>query len=604
MTDDISPNLGLPLYQTKQDEFEIQHNEALSMLDALVMLAVKDRDLSAPPLSPAIGDRYLVKATGTGDFAGMDDRIAQFDIGGWNFYAPLPGWTCYVQDERLLLAWDGDSWEPALDVLSGMAELQNVSLLGVGTTADLTNPLSAKLNNVLWTAKTVAEGGDGHLRYKLSKESASKTLSLLFQDNFSGRAEVGLTGDDDFHFKVSPDGSSWLDAVVIDRTTGKLSIGQGFSDPAAIRAKTGAAPFSALAYNNAAVNGGISVSQELGTTGVTLTNNTARYTADCFEAMYNHVAGSAVVTSAQIPASSFGAALAGFPFGHQIKATTAITSPASGDFAKHRSKIEGYRIASWGWGASGALDIVAAFQLYSTASGTAFIKLSNSDQSRCFYHEIAVAAGWNFYAFSVPGDTSGTWQTTTSTGLTFEVFSSGKETTPASSLDTWGSTNKVQTTNSTNLLGSNNNCTILTGVYVAAGPQLPVAADLPNLMRSHPETLSLCQRYLAVLEAPVSGTPTIAMGQAFSSTQSMVAVPLPALTRVPVTGITIAAAGNFAARSATASLLTLTALSFISSTTTIAQLNATVASGLAAGDASGLIALNSSARIVFTGAQL
>jgi hypothetical protein len=33
-------------------------------------------------------------------------------------------------------------------------------------------------------------------------------------------------------------------------------------------------------------------------------------------------------------------------------------------------------------------------------------------------------------------------------------------------------------------------------------------------------------------------------------------------------------------------------------------LNATVASGLAAGDASGLIALNSSARIVFTGAQL
>jgi hypothetical protein len=89
----------------------------------------------------------------------------------------------------------------------------------------------------------VAEGGDGHLRYKLSKESAAKTLSLLFQDNFSGRAEVGLTGDDDFHFKVSPDGSSWLEAIVIDRTTGKLLIGQGFTDAAAVRAKAGAAPF-------------------------------------------------------------------------------------------------------------------------------------------------------------------------------------------------------------------------------------------------------------------------------------------------------------------------------------------------------------------------
>jgi hypothetical protein len=495
MTDDISPNLGLPLYQTKQDEFEIQHNEALSMLDALVMLAVKDRDLSAPPVSPAAGDRYLVKATGTGDFAGMDNRIAQFDIGGWNFYAPLPGWTCYVQDERMLLAWDGDSWEPALDVLSGMAELQNVSLLGVGTTADTTNPLSAKLNNVLWIGKTVAEGGDGHLRYKLSKESAAKTLSLLFQNNFSGRAEVGLTGDDDLHFKVSPDGSSWLEAIVIDRATGKLSFGQGFSDAAAIRAKAGAAPFHALAYNNAAVNGGISVSQELGTAGATLTNNTARYTADCFEAKYNHGAATAVVTSAQLPATSFGAALSGFSFGHQIKATTAITSPASGDFAKHRIKIEGYRIAPWGWGASGAVDIVVAFQFYSTVAGTAFVKLSNSDQSRCYYHEITVAAGWNFAAFTVLGDTAGTWQATTNVGLTFEVFSSSKETTPASSLDAWGTTNKVQTTNSTNLLGTNNNQTVLTGLYIAAGSQLPTASDLPKLVRPFSAELNLSKRY-------------------------------------------------------------------------------------------------------------
>ncbi len=113
-----------------------------------------------------------------------------------------------------------------------LTTLQNLSLLGVGTTADATNPFSAKLNNALWVAKTVAEGGDGHLRYKMSKESAAKTLSLLFQDNFSGRAEIGLTGDDDFHFKVSADGSSWLDAITIDKSTGKLTANQGFANPA------------------------------------------------------------------------------------------------------------------------------------------------------------------------------------------------------------------------------------------------------------------------------------------------------------------------------------------------------------------------------------
>jgi hypothetical protein len=98
-----------------------------------------------------------------------------------------------------------------------------MTLLGVGTAADAANPFSAKLNNALWTAKTVAEGGDGDLRYKLSKESAANTLSLLLQDNFTGCAEIGLTGDDDFHFKVSPDGTSWLEALKIDRATGKVS---------------------------------------------------------------------------------------------------------------------------------------------------------------------------------------------------------------------------------------------------------------------------------------------------------------------------------------------------------------------------------------------
>src|SRR6185503_1601693 len=125
MTDlpDTSPNLGLPFYQTKQDEFEVQHNEALLMLDALVMLAVKDRDLSAPPGSPALGDRYLVKPTGTGDWAGNDDRVAQYDTGGWNFYAPQAGWTCYVQDEGTLLAWNGTAWVAALDGSGGRQRL-------------------------------------------------------------------------------------------------------------------------------------------------------------------------------------------------------------------------------------------------------------------------------------------------------------------------------------------------------------------------------------------------------------------------------------------------------------------------------------------------
>jgi Protein of unknown function (DUF2793) len=219
MTD--TPNLGLPYIEAAQAQKHVTHNESLRMLDALVLLSALDRDLSAPPASPSEGDRYLVKSPGTDAFAGMDDCVAHYIDGGWSFYSPRSGWTCYVVDESTLVIWNGAAWG---DFFASVTAIQNLALLGVGTTADATNPLSAKLNNTLWVAQTVAEGGDGNLRYKLSKESAAKTLSFLFQDNFSGRAEIGLTGDDDFHFKVSPDGATWVDALRLNKTTGAAAI--------------------------------------------------------------------------------------------------------------------------------------------------------------------------------------------------------------------------------------------------------------------------------------------------------------------------------------------------------------------------------------------
>ena len=220
MTD--TSNLGLPFIAAAQAQKHVTHNEALRILDSLVQLAVLDRDLNAPPGSPDEGERWIVKASPapTGAWAGHGNEIAAWQDGGWRFHAPQLGWIAYASDEGALVIWNGTAW---VDFLATVTALQNLALLGVGTTADATNPFSAKVNNALWVAKTVAEGGDGDLRTKLSKESAAKTLSLLLQTNFSGRAEVGLTGDDDFHFKVSPDGTAWHEGIKIDHLTGKVS---------------------------------------------------------------------------------------------------------------------------------------------------------------------------------------------------------------------------------------------------------------------------------------------------------------------------------------------------------------------------------------------
>jgi hypothetical protein len=241
-------------------------------------------------------------------------------------------------------------------------------------------------------------------------------------------------------------------------------------------------------------NGGVDVSQELGTTGATLASGTAKYIADMIEAQYVHSAGTAVVTSAQVAAGSFPAALPGYSSGHQLKATTALSSPANGDYALHRWRIEGYRVARLGWGASGAQALAYAFQFYSTAAGVAFVKFSNSDKSRNHYKEITVAAGWNFFSGTIAGDTSGTWNAVNGTGLIVEVFSAGKAASPVAT-GSWTSTSTTQTTNSTNLLGTNNNLTIMTGLILLPGIELPPSDRAPLVMRPFDDELLLCKRY-------------------------------------------------------------------------------------------------------------
>jgi hypothetical protein len=98
--------------------------------------------------------------------------------------------------------------------------LQNMALFGLGTTADASNPFSAKLNAALWTAKTVAEGGTGDLFVRLNKEAAGDDLGLTLQTNFVTKALVGLFGSNRVRLAVSADGSTFFDGLSVDNATG------------------------------------------------------------------------------------------------------------------------------------------------------------------------------------------------------------------------------------------------------------------------------------------------------------------------------------------------------------------------------------------------
>ena len=213
--------LALPLIEAGQAQKHVTHNEALAALDRLVQALVVDRDLAAPPASPAEGAGYIVAASPTGAWTGQAGRIATWVSGGWTFTVPAAGLRVWLADEARLMVWTGSAWvDPVSGAIGAISALQNLTRLGIGTTADATNPLAAKLNTMLFAALATGEGGTGDLRQTASKQAAGNTLSLLFQTAYSGRAELGLVGSDDFSLKVSADGASWTEALKLVAASG------------------------------------------------------------------------------------------------------------------------------------------------------------------------------------------------------------------------------------------------------------------------------------------------------------------------------------------------------------------------------------------------
>jgi len=206
--------LNLPYILPSQSQKHVTHNEALRMLDALVQLAVLDRDLTAPPGTPEDGTRFIVAADATDGWAGRDGQIAAWQDGAWAFHAPRIGWLAWIEDEGRLMLFDGSAWVDA------PAPAQT-PLLGINATADAVNRLAISAPASLFN-----HAGNGH-QHKINKAAAGDTASILFQTGFSGRAEMGTAGDDKWRIKVSSDGATWREAMVVDEATGQVVFPSG-----------------------------------------------------------------------------------------------------------------------------------------------------------------------------------------------------------------------------------------------------------------------------------------------------------------------------------------------------------------------------------------
>lgn len=253
MSQENSPRLGLDYLMPAQAQKHVTVNESFRRLDALVQMSAASRTVVDQPADPDDGAIWIVPPSATGAVWSTfgENEIAVFRDTSWVSIPPRAGWRCWIEDEDVLVVFDGTEWIETGETISRLANLER---LGVGTAADAANPFAAKLNAALWTALFAGEGGTGDLRYTLNKEAPANVLSLLFQSNWSGRAEVGLVGDDDLVARVSPDGTNWIEALRLSNATGDVALAGDV-----LVATLNSGPLGGL--RNLLINGGFEIAQ-------------------------------------------------------------------------------------------------------------------------------------------------------------------------------------------------------------------------------------------------------------------------------------------------------------------------------------------------------
>jgi hypothetical protein len=211
---DTSPRFALPLIIASQAQKHLTHNEALAELETLVQPVVQDMAALAPPANPADADCVVVDAGASGVFAGKDQMIAAWIADAWHFHQPQAGWMVVRASDGVAYVFDGSAWGPLVD----LAVQDNLTQVGINAAASTTNRLTVASDASLFTSAS-----NDH-RMVINKANAGATASLVYQSGWSGRAEMGLSGQDGFAIKVSADGSAWHDALSIAPDTGHVHL--------------------------------------------------------------------------------------------------------------------------------------------------------------------------------------------------------------------------------------------------------------------------------------------------------------------------------------------------------------------------------------------
>ena len=184
-------NLGITLVEQSQSQKEVTVNDAVKLIDAILNTGVIDKDLTAPPGSPATGDVYIPATGATGAWAGKDNQIAWYDA-SWRFLVPKEGLTLWVKDEDKLYSYSGIAWVSTIEALS----TPQFARIGLGTAPHATHIIN------LFGPSALINGSAGFF-LQMNKANAAQNLEFIFQQGFVTYAELGLLGDNELTLKTT-----------------------------------------------------------------------------------------------------------------------------------------------------------------------------------------------------------------------------------------------------------------------------------------------------------------------------------------------------------------------------------------------------------------
>ncbi len=141
---------------------------------------------TAPPGSPADGDRHLVIATATGAFAGKEGYIAQYDAANtrWLFIAPIAGMKVTVDGSAALRIYTGAAW-----TVTGATAAADVAFTPTGGVAATT--VQAAIAEVDSEKVTKASGTTNGRLWRFTDTAGALGQSQAAEDGSGNVTTVG-----------------------------------------------------------------------------------------------------------------------------------------------------------------------------------------------------------------------------------------------------------------------------------------------------------------------------------------------------------------------------------------------------------------------------